>query len=61
MATDKTTPIAIIGMNMKFPGDAVSAESFWELVMQAKNVSKEIPQDRFNIDGMQTTLVPLVT
>ncbi|RAR00984.1 polyketide synthase PksG [Stemphylium lycopersici] len=51
MATDKTTPIAIIGMNMKFPGDAVSAESFWELVMQAKNVSKEIPQDRFNIDA----------
>jgi len=52
MATDKTTPVAIIGMNMKFPGDAVSAQAFWELVMSARNVSQEIPSDRFNIDGM---------
>ncbi|KAK8098521.1 KR domain-containing protein [Apiospora kogelbergensis] len=50
-ATDKTMPIAIIGMNMKFPGDAVSAQAFWELVMGARNVSKEIPADRFNIDA----------
>lgn len=53
-ATDKTMPIAIIGMNMKFPGDAVSAQAFWELVMGARNVSKEIPADRFNIDGMSS-------
>jgi acyl transferase domain-containing protein len=51
MATDRTTPIAIIGMNMKFPGDAVSAQAFWELLMSARNVSKEIPSDRFNIDA----------
>ncbi|KAK8087553.1 hypothetical protein PG997_002514 [Apiospora hydei] len=52
MATaDKTTPIVIIGMNLKFPGDAVSAQAFWELVMSARNVSKEIPADRFNIDA----------
>lgn len=56
MATDKTMPIAIIGMNLKFPGDAVSAQAFWELVMSARNVSKRIPADRFNIDGMQPNL-----
>ncbi|KAI4669515.1 Type I Iterative PKS [Alternaria viburni] len=49
--TDKTTPIAIIGMNMKFPGDAVSASAFWKLILSARNVSKEIPADRFNIDA----------
>ncbi|KAK8009898.1 hypothetical protein PG990_008863, partial [Apiospora arundinis] len=54
MEADKTTPIAIIGMNLKFPGDAVSAQAFWELVMSARNVSKEIPADRFNIDGMSS-------
>ncbi|KAJ6281119.1 hypothetical protein J3E71DRAFT_219091 [Bipolaris maydis] len=42
MPDDKTMPIAIIGMNMKFPGDAVSAQSFWKLIVSARNVSKEI-------------------
>ncbi|KAK7994506.1 hypothetical protein PG991_016094 [Apiospora marii] len=51
MAADKTMPIAIIGMNLKFPGDAVSAQAFWELIMSARDVSKEIPADRFNIDA----------
>lgn len=51
MAADKVTPIAIIGMNLKFPGDAVSPQAFWDLIISARNVSKEIPADRFNIDG----------
>ncbi|KAJ4420806.1 Type I Iterative PKS [Gnomoniopsis sp. IMI 355080] len=49
MATDKVTPIAIIGMNMKFPGDAVSSQAFWDMLIDARNVAKEIPADRFNI------------
>lgn len=51
MAIDKVKPIAIIGINLKFPGDAVSPQLFWDLILSARNVSKEIPADRFNIDG----------
>lgn len=51
MATDKVKPIAIIGINLKFPGEAVSPQLFWDLILSARNVSKEIPADRFNIDG----------
>lgn len=49
--SDKVAPIAIIGMNLKFPGDAVSPQAFWDLIMSARNVATEIPADRFNIDG----------
>lgn len=51
MSTDKPKPIAIIGINLKFPGDAVSPQLFWDLILSARNVSREIPADRFNIDG----------
>lgn len=51
MTTDKVKPIAIIGINLKFPGEAVSPQLFWDLILKARNVSKEIPADRFNIDG----------
>lgn len=51
MVVDKVKPIAIIGINLKFPGEAVSPQHFWDLILSARNVSKEIPADRFNIDG----------
>lgn len=51
MASDKVAPIAIIGINLKFPGDAISPQAFWELMHSKKNVVKEVPSSRFNIDG----------
>lgn len=51
MSSDKTKPIAIVGLNLKFPGDAVSPQAFWELIESGRNVAKEVPADRFNVDA----------
>ena len=51
MDSDKDAPIAIIGINLKFPGEAISPQAFWELMHSKKNVVKEVPPSRFNIDG----------
>lgn len=40
--------IAIIGMSCKLPG-ANDPEQFWNLVLQARNQIKEIPEDRWSI------------
>jgi acyl transferase domain-containing protein len=46
---DQIQPIAIIGLNLKFPRDANSAESFWEMLENARNASTRVPSSRFNI------------
>ncbi|KAF6828375.1 KR domain-containing protein [Colletotrichum plurivorum] len=48
---DKTQPIAIIGLNLKFPGDAVSPESFWEMLQNARHASGQVPSSRFNVEA----------
>jgi acyl transferase domain-containing protein/NAD(P)H-dependent flavin oxidoreductase YrpB (nitropropane dioxygenase family) len=40
--------IAIIGMSCKLPG-ANNPEQFWNLILQARNQIKEIPEDRWSI------------
>jgi len=50
MEQDKITPIAIVGINLKFPGDAVSPEAFWELIYNARSAVSEVPVSRFNIN-----------
>ncbi|PGH23855.1 hypothetical protein AJ80_02103 [Polytolypa hystricis UAMH7299] len=44
-------PIAVIGFSLRFPEDAVSPESFWDMLMAKRCASKEIPRDRMNIDS----------
>lgn len=44
-------PIAVIGMSFKFPGGAETSEDFWKLLAEKRNVAKEVPADRFNIDA----------
>ncbi|EXF80297.1 KR domain-containing protein [Colletotrichum fioriniae PJ7] len=48
---DQVQPIAIVGLNLKFPGDATSAESFWEMLENARNASSKVPSTRFNVDA----------
>lgn len=40
--------IAIIGMSSRFPGDAASLESFWELLIQGRSSWSEIPPERWH-------------
>ncbi|WPH02495.1 Hypothetical protein R9X50_00536000 [Acrodontium crateriforme] len=44
-------PIAIVGMAMKFPGDSISSESFWEMLQNGRSAHSPIPKERFDGDG----------
>lgn len=46
-----TEPIAVTGFSVKFPQEATSAESFWEMLSQRRNATTEVPRDRMNIDA----------
>lgn len=46
--TMASTPIAIIGMSCRFPGDATSLEKLWQLCAEGRSAWSQIPQSRFN-------------
>ena len=48
---DKLEPIAVVGLALKFPGDATSPEAFWSMIMEKKCASKDYPPDRMNVDA----------
>lgn len=51
MEADKIEPIAVVGINLKFPGDAITPESFWKMLHEGRSAAGRVPADRFNIDG----------
>ena len=46
----KTSKIAVVGMSCRFPGGANDIETFWQLLMEGRDVHDHIPSDRFNAD-----------
>ncbi|KAG4221028.1 hypothetical protein PC116_g30495 [Phytophthora cactorum] len=36
---------------MRFPEEATSPDSLWEILYTGRNVMTEVPPDRFNING----------
>nr|A0A7L8UVC9.1 RecName: Full=Polyketide synthase-nonribosomal peptide synthetase ffsA; Short=PKS-NRPS ffsA; AltName: Full=Cytochalasans biosynthesis cluster protein ffsA [Aspergillus flavipes]QOG08944.1 FfsA [Aspergillus flavipes] len=44
-------PIAIVGSACRFPGGASSPSKLWKLLEHPRDVLKEIPPDRFSVDG----------
>ncbi len=48
--TDKQTPIAIIGIACRMPGDVSSPAEFWELLSRSRSGFTKIPERRFNAD-----------
>ena len=48
---DQIEPIAIIGMACRFPGEANTVESFWDMLSNARTGHKKVPADRFNADS----------
>ena len=44
-------PVAIIGMSIRFPGDATSPDAFWDMLVAGRSAWSEIPTSRFNIDA----------
>jgi acyl transferase domain-containing protein/acyl carrier protein/phospholipid N-methyltransferase len=43
-------PIAIIGIGCRFPGGVNDVESFWKLLVEAREAVSEVPPDRWNIE-----------
>lgn len=49
MATD--IPIAIIGIALRAPGEGSDPEKFWRMLQEGRSARREIPKDRYNVDG----------
>ncbi|KAK1983490.1 hypothetical protein LZ30DRAFT_588193 [Colletotrichum cereale] len=49
MENKNLQPIAIVGINLKFPGDAISADSFWKMLEEKRSAVGVVPPDRFNV------------
>jgi len=50
-AVDIDSAIAVVGLDLKFPGDATSPEAFFDMLLQRRSAPSEIPKDRYNIDA----------
>ncbi|XDG08296.1 hypothetical protein ABKA04_007911 [Annulohypoxylon sp. FPYF3050] len=46
-------PIAICGFSMMLPQGASSPQKFWDMMMEKRCATTEIPSDRLNINGFQ--------
>ncbi|OKL59687.1 hypothetical protein UA08_05018 [Talaromyces atroroseus] len=44
-------PIAVVGSGCRFPGSSRSPSSLWKLLERPRDVSREIPEDRFELKG----------
>ena len=51
MERSRNEAIAIIGIGCRFPGNANTPESFWELLSNGKDSVREIPVERWDIDS----------
>ena len=47
---DLREPIAIIGMGCRFPGGVRTPDDFWGLLNSGRDVLRDIPGDRWDID-----------
>lgn len=48
---DKLQPLAVIGLSFKFPQDATSSDSFWNMLVHGKCASTEFPTSRMTIES----------
>lgn len=47
---ERSEPIAIIGLGMRFPGGVDSPESYWELLRNGIDAIRDVPPDRWSLD-----------
>ena len=44
-------PIAIVGIGCRFPGNAIDADSYWQLLKEGKDAITEVPAERWDANG----------
>jgi len=54
LESERSEPIAIVGMGCRFPGNANNPDSFWELLKNGIDTSRSIPEDRWERDRRYT-------
>lgn len=45
------TPVAIVGLAGRFPGEATNAKNLWDMCCQGRSAWSEVPKDRFNSEA----------
>jgi acyl transferase domain-containing protein len=45
------TPIAIVGMSFRGPGEAHDIEAFWEMIHDGRSAWSKVPAERWNADA----------
>ena len=48
---DLLEPVAVVGFSLKFPQDALSAKSFWNMLLEGRCAKSDVPKDRFDVDS----------
>ena len=46
---DMSEAIAVVGLDLKFPGDASTPERFCEMLQSGRSALSEVPSDRYNL------------
>lgn len=44
-------PIAIVGLDARLPGDADTAEAFYEFLLAGRSARTDVPPERYNADA----------
>ncbi|MGB3585611.1 MAG: type I polyketide synthase, partial [Tunicatimonas sp.] len=47
--SSQRTPIAIVGIGCRFPGEVNNPDTFWQLLTEGKNAITDVPADRWNL------------
>ena len=47
----RSEPLAIVGMGCRFPQDVSNPVEFWNVLADGVDVTSEVPQDRWDVDG----------
>lgn len=47
----RNEPIAVVGMGLRFPGNASDPESFWRLLRDGVDAITEVPPDRWDVNA----------
>lgn len=47
--SNKKTDIAVVGIACRFPGQSISLEKFWDLLINGRDGIQEIPSNHFNV------------
>ncbi|KAI0377914.1 hypothetical protein F5Y04DRAFT_284381 [Hypomontagnella monticulosa] len=51
VSQDASTPIAIVGVSGRFPGEATTPDRLWHMISRKKSARSEVPKNRYNIDA----------